>query len=70
VRQVCDGGLRRRGMYLDTVGSLMSNPSFNSSPWMRGAPQVAFSLTIGRMRRRIVTSTRGRPPLLRLFHVQ
>ena len=38
VRQVCDGGPRRRIMYLETVDSAISNPSLSSSPWMRGAP--------------------------------
>jgi hypothetical protein len=38
VRQVCDGGLRCRIMYLETVDSAISNPSLSNSPWMRGAP--------------------------------
>ena len=38
VRQVCDGGPRRRIMYLETVNSAIPKPSFSSSPWMRGAP--------------------------------
>jgi hypothetical protein len=29
-----------------TFRSEISNPSFNSSPWMRGAPQVGFSLAM------------------------
>ena len=33
-----DGGRRRRIMCLDTIDSATSNPSFRSSPWMRGAP--------------------------------
>src|SRR5215813_3512378 len=37
VRQVWDGGPRRRIMYLETVDSAISNPSLSSSPWMRGA---------------------------------
>ena len=44
VRQVCDGGPRCRIMYLETVDSAVSNPSFSSSPWMRGAPHKGFSL--------------------------
>ena len=37
MRQVCDGGLRPRTMYLLTLVSPMSMPSLSSSPWMRGA---------------------------------
>ena len=37
VRQFCDGGPRCRIMYLETVDSAISNPSFSSSLWMRGA---------------------------------
>jgi hypothetical protein len=46
VCQVCDGGPRCRIMYLETVDSAISNPSFSSSPWMRGAPHNGFSLLI------------------------
>ena len=46
VRQVCDGGPRCRIMYLETVDLAISNPSFSSSPWMRGAPHKGFSLLI------------------------
>src|SRR5262249_33577723 len=46
VRQVCDGGRRRRIMYLETVDSVSSNPSLSSSPWIRGAPHNGFSLLI------------------------
>ena|SRR5260221_10232072 len=46
VRQVCDGGPRRRIIYLETVDSAISNPSLSSSPWMRGAPHNGFSLLI------------------------
>jgi hypothetical protein len=35
-----------RERYRETVRSEISNPSFNSSPWMRGAPQVGFSLAM------------------------
>ena len=31
-RQVCDGGLRRTGMYRDTVACATSNPSMSNSP--------------------------------------
>jgi hypothetical protein len=46
VRQVWDGGPRRRIMYVETVDSAISNPSLSSSPWMRGAPHNGFSLLI------------------------
>src|SRR3989475_12254929 len=36
VRHACDGGLRRRTMYFDTVAC--ETVSFNSSPWILGAP--------------------------------
>src|SRR4030081_2214598 len=42
--QLWDGGPRRRIMYLDTVDSASPNPSFRSSPWMRGAPHNGFSV--------------------------
>src|SRR4029077_16749583 len=32
VRQVCDGGVRRRTRYLETVAWAISKPSFRSSP--------------------------------------
>ena len=35
-----------RTRYRETVRSEISNPSFNSSPCMRGAPQVGFSLAM------------------------
>ena len=37
-------------MYRETVRSDISNPSFRSSPWILGAPQVLFSSTICRIR--------------------
>jgi hypothetical protein len=36
-------------MYLPTLVSPMSMPSFSSSPWMRGAPHVGFSRLILRI---------------------
>src|SRR5262245_45101586 len=59
VRQVCDGGPRRRIMYLETVDSAISNPSLSSSPWMRGAPHNEFSVLIRRMSSRISGLTLG-----------
>ncbi len=44
VRHVCDGGFGRRVMYLETVASEISMPSFMSSPWTRGAPQSRRSV--------------------------
>jgi len=61
VRQFCDGGPRCRIMYLETVDSAISNPSFSSSPWMRGAPYRGFSLLIGRMSSRSSGSILGLP---------
>ena len=42
---VLDAGI----MYLETVDSAISKPSFSNSPWMRGAPHSGFSLFIRRM---------------------
>jgi hypothetical protein len=47
---------------LGTVDSATSNPSFNSSPWIRGAPHNEFSLLIRRMRSRNPRSILGLPP--------
>ena len=65
VRQVCDGGLGRLVMYLDTVACEISMPSLRSSPWNRGAPQSGFSRLMRRMRSRTSRPTVGRPPLRR-----
>lgn len=46
-------------MFRDTVDSEISIPSFNSSPWIRGAPQP--SCAIKRMRSRISRSPRATP---------
>src|SRR3954451_21534308 len=39
VFHLCDGGRLRCTMYLLTLVSPMSIPSFSSSPWIFGAPQ-------------------------------
>jgi hypothetical protein len=39
------------GIYRDTVACETVMPSFNSSPWMRGAPQRKFARAISRIRR-------------------
>src|SRR5260370_24154147 len=46
VRHVCEGGFRRRTMYLLTLVSPTSMPSLRSSPCMRGAPHSGFSRLI------------------------
>src|SRR5215467_437674 len=51
----------RRLRYRETVGSEMSNPRWSSSPWMRGAPQVGFSVFMRRINWRIVALISGRP---------
>ncbi len=38
LRQVYDGGRLRHTMYFAIVAWLTSIPSFNNSPWRRGAP--------------------------------
>jgi hypothetical protein len=48
-------------MYFETVDSATSNPSFSSSPWIRGAPHNGFSLLIRRMRSRNSCSILGLP---------
>jgi hypothetical protein len=35
--------------YRETVRSERVNPNFSNSPWIRGAPQVGFSLVICRI---------------------
>jgi hypothetical protein len=61
VRQFCDGGPRCRIMYLETVDSAISNPSFSSSPWIRGAPHRVFSLLIRRISSRSSGLSLGLP---------
>ena len=46
------------------------NPSFNNSPWIRGAPQSGFATAISRTRRRISAPACGRPPRGRDRRVQ
>src|ERR1017187_1172915 len=60
VCQVCEGGFRRRTMYLLTLVWPMSMPSLRSSPWMRGAPQSGFSRLIFRINLRISFDAGGR----------
>ncbi len=59
VRQVCDSGFGRRVMYLETVASEISMPSFMSSPWTRGAPQSRRSVgrSEGRREVRIIVAS-------------
>jgi hypothetical protein len=45
-------------------------PSFNSSPWIRGAPQSVLASEIVRISARTSADTVGRPTRRRLFHVQ
>lgn len=40
VRQVCEGGLRRRGIRREIVRSETSNPSFYNSPCIRARPRA------------------------------
>ncbi len=71
VRQVCDGGFGCRTRYLVTVAWLTSIPSFNNSPWMRGAPHNRFSRLIRWMSLRISFEICGRPDFpWRDFHFQ
>ena len=44
-------GLRSRAMYLPTLVQPMSMPSFNSSPWKRGAPRAGCRGTLVRISR-------------------
>ena len=62
VRHPWLGGPRRLTMYLATLDCAISNPSFSSSPWMRGAPQSGFSMLIRRINPRRSVSICGRPP--------
>jgi hypothetical protein len=48
--KVWEGGFRGRAIYLATVASDSTNPSFESSPWMRGAPQRGLAKLILRIR--------------------
>jgi hypothetical protein len=57
-------------MYLATVACEISIPSFNSSPWIRGAPHRGLARVILRIRFRTSPGTEGRPLRFRLFHLQ
>src|SRR5215831_20644104 len=59
-----------RIMYFDTVDWATSKPSINSSPWIRDAPHLGFSLLIRRMRSRNSRSIFGRPARCRDFQRQ
>jgi hypothetical protein len=61
LRQVCDGGVRRFGISLETVRSATSIPSFHSSPWIRGAPHSRFASAILVTRAVISALIGGRP---------
>ena len=64
-------GLLRRTMYLLTLVSPISMPSFRSSPWIRGAPQSEFSRLIVRITSRTLFGTDDRPGWpRRIFPVQ
>ena len=64
------GLVLRRGMYLETVASETSMPSFSSSPWIFGAPHCGFAELISRMRSRTSRAIRGRPGPGLLFFLQ
>src|SRR6202035_5692124 len=58
-------------MYLATLVSLISMPSFSNSPWMWGEPHSGFSRLILRIRSRTSRETAGRPTRpWRIFQVQ
>ncbi len=61
VRQVCDGGLGCRIMYLETAAWLISIPSLRRSPWTRGAPHSGFSRVMRRISVLTSPGTGGRP---------
>jgi hypothetical protein len=69
-RQLWEDGFCRRGINRETVRSETSNPSFNNSPWIRGAPQSGFATAISRTSRRISAPACGRPPRDRDRRVQ
>ena len=70
VLQPCDGGRRRRAMYLATEVWPTSMPSLRSSPWMRGAPQRGFARLISRISCRTSKGTLGLPGRRRDFQRQ
>jgi hypothetical protein len=63
-RQLGEGLPPLRHMYLATVAWLTSTPSFNSSPWTRGAPQSGLALLTCRVSARCAyrKPCPGRPP--------
>src|SRR6476646_3671020 len=70
VLQPCDGGRRRRAMYLATEVWPTSMPRLRSSPWMRGAPQRGFARLISRISCRTSRGTLGLPGRRRDFQRQ
>jgi len=58
-RRVCDG--RRFESSRETVRSAKSMPSFNSSPWILGAPHKGFVTAILLMRAAVSALIGGRP---------
>ena len=63
VRQVEEGGVRRRTMYCSTVDFANSIPIICSSPTIRGAPQSGLAEDIRRMRSRTSLVIAGLPGL-------
>ena len=61
VFQLCDGGLRPRTTYFDTVDWATSKPSINSSPWIRDAPHNGLFRLIRWISSRRPRSILGRP---------
>src|SRR6266581_6157296 len=70
VRHACDGGLRGRTMYFETVACETVRPSFSNSPWILGASHSGFARLICRIRSRRSLPIAGRPHRRRLFHDQ
>ena len=71
VRQVRDGGFRRRTPDLLRLVSPASIPGFSISPWMRGAPHGGFSRLVLRISSRASFETGGRPGWpCGIFHVR
>src|SRR5262245_6167415 len=60
VRHVCDGGVRRRTRYLETVACEISRPSFWSSPWIRGARHRGLARAMVRISARTSGAMAGR----------
>jgi len=66
----CSWGFLWHGMYHSTVDSEMSNPSFNISPWIRGAPQSGLSCAFCLMRSICACGSFGLPLVCLLIHLQ